>query len=137
MALTALAGPLSNIILSFIGLFLYKCVYAAAMSNPALLDTGFKYNLVMLILEFFNLFCILNLYLGVFNLIPVPPLDGSRILFVVLPDNIYFGVMQYERYIQIALFALLYLGVLSQPLSAACTYILNGMDALLSLLPIF
>ena len=90
-----------------------------------------------IVLEFFSTFCVLNLYLGVFNLIPVPPLDGSRILFVVLPDKLYFGIMKYEQYIQIALIVLLYLGLLSGPLSALCGAILNGMEWLLELIPFF
>lgn len=135
MAISALAGPLSNILMSFAGLFLYRCSAAIINSGIISVDTNFKYNLIMLILSFFFEFSVLNLYLGLFNLIPVPPLDGSRVLFVVLPDNIYFGIMKYERYIQLALMVLLYLGVLTGPLTTVCNYVFSGMNALLSFLP--
>jgi Zn-dependent protease len=59
----------------------------------------------------------INISLAVFNLLPIPPLDGSRILNAVLPDRLYYKLMQYERYIQIGLFILLFTGILSTPLS--------------------
>ena len=58
----------------------------------------------------------LNIGLGIFNLIPIPPLDGSRLLTAFLPTKIYFKIMQYERYISIGLMLLLFTGVLSTPL---------------------
>ena len=58
----------------------------------------------------------------VFNFIPVPPLDGSRILLVVLPQRVYFGLMKYERYIMIALLAAVWMGLLDTPL-----YYLNNI----------
>ncbi len=137
MAVSALAGPLANILMSFIGLIFYKTVLALQWYDVITVNSQFAENLFILVLEFFSTFCVLNLYLGVFNLIPVPPLDGSRILFVVLPDKLYFGIMKYEQYIQIALIVLLYLGLLSGPLSALCGAILNGMEWLLELIPFF
>ena len=137
MAVSALAGPLANILMSFIGLLFYKTVLALQWHDVITVNSKFAGNLFMLVLEFFSTFCVLNLYLGVFNLIPVPPLDGSRILFVFLPDKLYFGIMKYEQYIQIALIVLLYLGLLSGPLSALCGAILNGMEWLLELIPFF
>lgn len=137
MAVSALAGPLANILMSFLGLVLFKSVYALNVHGIVTINSQFAGNLFMLVLDFFSMFCVLNLYLGVFNLIPVPPLDGSRILFVVLPDKLYFGIMKYEQYIQIALIVLLYLGLLSGPLSALCGVILSGMEWLLELIPFF
>ena len=74
----------------------------------------------------------LNLSLGVFNLIPIPPLDGSRIFYIFLPQKWYFGVMKYEKYIQLALLVLLWTGLLSRPLSAAVSWISGGMQWLVS-----
>ena len=137
MAVSALAGPLANILMSFIGLVLYKLTLTLWFEEIIVVESKFAENLIGLVLTFFSDFCVLNLYLGVFNLIPVPPLDGSRILFVVLPDKLYFGIMKYERYIQIALIALLYLGFLTGPLSALCGVILDGMEWLIELIPFF
>ena len=137
MAVSALAGPLANILMSFIGLVLYKLTLTLWFKEIIVVESKFAENLIGLVLTFFSDFCVLNLYLGVFNLIPVPPLDGSRILFVVLPDKLYFGIMKYERYIQIALIALLYLGFLTVPLSIACNAIISGMEWLIELIPFF
>ena len=65
---------------------------------------------------FLQYLVLMNVSLAVFNLIPVPPLDGSRILLVVLPRRIYFGLMKYERYIMIALLAAVWMGLLDTPL---------------------
>lgn len=135
MAISALAGPLANVALSFIAIFLMHIYMALLTPNSAALDTEFKYNLAILVLDFLIQFASLNLYLGLFNLIPVPPLDGSRILFVILPDKYYFGIMKYERYIQIALLLLLYTGLLSGPLSMAFNFVYDGMNNLISLIP--
>ena len=70
--------------------------------------------------------------LAVFNFIPVPPLDGSRILLVVLPRQMYFGLMKYERYIIIVVFVLLALGWLSTPLSWLTDKVLYGISWLIS-----
>jgi len=58
----------------------------------------------------------LNLGLGVFNLIPIPPLDGSKILYRFLPDRVLWKILPYEKYAQFVLFLLLFLDVLSVPL---------------------
>ena len=135
MAITALAGPFSNVLMSFGALLVYRITSVLVISNYALFDTTFKSNLIMLVLDFFLRFSVMNLYLGVFNLIPVPPLDGSRILFVLLPDKYYFGIMKYEQYIRIALFVLLYVGLLDGPLTSAFSLVFDGFNSLISLIP--
>ena len=112
MALSAAAGPASNIVLAYVCMVLYKlCFYLA----PA----GAAWDFVCLV---FGAMVSVNDTLAVFNLLPVPPLDGSRIFNMFLPPRLYFGVMRYERYIMIALFVCLYAGLLDRPLS----WLING-----------
>ncbi len=108
MALVALAGPLSNIVLAFIMLLI----------NNILIVTGLVENAIIEQLYYFLLYiAIISISLAVFNLIPVPPFDGSRILFVFLPQRLYFQIMRYERYIFIGIFVLVYSGLLDGPLN--------------------
>lgn len=108
MALTAFAGPMSNIIMATIFTFLYCMVYYKFMH---LGDTALYTAL------FLSVAAQINISLAVFNLLPIPPLDGSRILNAVLPDRIYFRIMQYERYIVLVIFALIFLNVLDGPIA--------------------
>ena len=134
MALTGLAGPLSNFVLAFIGVLFFRITISLwGLISP---DGNFGNSCFNMLLLFFNLFAQLNLGLGLFNLIPVPPLDGSRIFYVFLPPRIYFGVMKYERFISIAILLLLWSGALSVPLSYLRSYILDGMNWLVGLIPL-
>ncbi|MEG0833627.1 MAG: site-2 protease family protein, partial [Oscillospiraceae bacterium] len=63
------------------------------------------------------------------NLLPVPPFDGSRIFGALLPDKIYFGIMKYEQYIFIVIFALLMFGVLDKPLYIANSAVTSWIDS--------
>ena len=65
----------------------------------------------------------MNLSLAVFNLLPVPPFDGSRIALLFLPQRLYFKAMKYERYIMLAVLVLVFLGLLDTPLS----WLVNAM----------
>ena len=83
--------------------------------------------------EFIALIAIISVGFAVFNLIPLPPLDGSRIAFIFLPDRIYFGLMRYEQYIKLGLLLVLYMGFLDRPLDFVTGHLLNGMYWLTSL----
>lgn len=120
MALTALAGPASNFILAWVFLLLYNLL--AHLFAGAAWDSWVAYAAIFLANA-----AVLSVGLGVFNLFPIPPLDGSRILFAFLPDKLYYGVMRYERYIMLAVLALVWFGVLDRPLSILITNALRGV----------
>ncbi len=132
MAVSALAGPVSNILLSFISLLMQNILkhIAFGMTYAAFLKWE---TIISILLLFFGLAHTMNLYLAVFNLLPIPPLDGSRILFIFLPADKYFKVMKYEQFIALGLIVLLYIGVLNGPLSFITAGISNGMQALINL----
>lgn len=120
MALTALAGPVSNICMGLFGILLFQIFLTIFTAHTA---EGFLFNIQLSVLTLLQYFFSLNISLAVFNLLPVPPLDGSRIFLTFLPPKYYFGIMQYERYIQFALMVLLYLGLLDRPLR----FLVNGL----------
>ncbi|MBQ6262065.1 MAG: site-2 protease family protein [Clostridia bacterium] len=139
MALTALAGPVSNFILGFFGVLVYRILYAIFMKVAGPATSDLAINVMSTTLQFFYMFGVLNVSLGVFNLIPIPPLDGSRILLVFLPTKAYFAVMKYERYIMIGFFVLLFVGrrvgFIFSPISTLVGWVIDGMGWLIGLIP--
>lgn len=119
MALTALAGPASNVLLSAVAAAGYtvSMFYAAYLEQPVLEWLG----------SFFYYIFFLSAGLAVFNLLPLPPLDGSKVLFSALPENWYWRLMRYERYGMYALMVLLLTGALDTPLD----YLRDGLIGLL------
>lgn len=123
MAISAAAGPLSNLCLAFIFAILLKILKVAYGFITFTSETAF---FVMYLLEIMLLSgVVLNINLMIFNLIPIPPFDGSRILYVFLPTELYFKVMRYERYIMIAFILLFATGALSGPLSFLTNLLTN------------
>ncbi len=133
MALCGLAGPVSNLILAFFSMLLYKITAAIFLSFGALSSSAVTLEIV--ILYFFLMFAQMNIYLAIFNLIPVPPFDGSRIFYFILPEKYYFGIMRYERVIMMVVIVILYLGVLDGLLNSVSTAIINLFSNLIGLIP--
>ena len=132
MALTAAAGPLSNVLLALIFTFAFNLVYYAGGLPLWLMwadyaePSGWQYWLMY----FFYICMLLNAGLAVFNLIPISPLDGSKILAIFLPDRAHAWLMRYERYGMLLLALLLVTGLLDTPLIFLRNGLLDGLDAL-------
>lgn len=115
MALTALAGPVSNFLLALLTLLaarIFCDVAAYSETNQRILDC-----LLMVV--------VLSIGLGLFNLVPIPPLDGSKVLFAVLPDRAYDWLMRNERYGMLLLFALVFFDVGSNALSKTIQWVFD------------
>lgn len=109
-AITASMGPLTNTVLGFISAFFYLLFVKLFLEVGYFSDIPMIYNLTYYLARFFGIFFSVNIGLGLFNLIPIPPFDGSRLLNALLPDRIYFKIMKYERQIYLGIVAWLLLG---------------------------
>ncbi len=124
MALTALAGPVTNFIIAFFFTIIYAVFIKVFPFNAISTDTGvFWFMIISYLLSYM---VALNITLGVFNFIPIPPLDGSKILQLIIPDRAYEKIRPYERYISIVFIVLLVSGVLSVPINAVSSFIESG-----------
>lgn len=125
MALTALAGPVSNIVMALIFLVLSN------VASIVYFRTGVAFASATVL--FFQFAAQINVSLAVFNFLPIPPLDGSRIATLIIPTKYYFKIMKYERYIILAVFALIIFGVLNVPLRFLTNLVMNGLGFIANL----
>ena len=126
MAITALAGPLSNILLALLFGALLK---AFSFIDPLdlLTHSEFAANIWTFTGLMLSRGIYINVLFAVFNMMPVPPFDGSRLFFAFLPTKAYFWVQRYERYIYMVFLALLILGIFDYPLSWLTDQLCKGI----------
>ena len=118
MALTALAGPVSNLLMAIVsvGIFRVLLLFGGGVENGMLYANAGAQWLYYAYVVLIQVFASVNIGLAVFNLLPIPPLDGSRIFSAILPRKWSYVLDKYEQYIMIGLFVLLFTGVLDTPL---------------------
>ena len=121
-ALVSLAGPVSNFLLAAVLLFVRQFLIFSSVMPVYVLGLMVHYAAIM------------SIGLGVFNLIPVPPLDGSKILFSFLPWQQAAKYAKYEQYIQFGLLVLLFVGVLDVPLDFCISHIYSWLSALVTVI---
>ena len=119
LALTALAGPFANLLLGLFTMVVFKVYvfYGDMNSTSGLMFGQVIYTILWT-----------NLTLSVFNLLPVPPLDGSKILDAVLPFSIRMKIKKAEKFFYVALILLLYLGFLQIPLNFLSNLLFSGLN---------
>jgi Zn-dependent protease len=117
MAITALAGPLSNFVLAFLALILANIL---APLIPSSLWAERALNFLLLLAS-------LSVGLGVFNLLPFPPLDGSKVVESLLPDRVYYKILRYEHFGILVLMAVLWTGILNVPLYTVRSLVMNWL----------
>lgn len=127
MAVVAFAGPLSNLIAAFLGMVILKLLSFLPLTFPF---AEYILIFVVVLIQY-------NIGLAVFNLIPIPPLDGSKVFLPMLPDKLYYDIMRYEHLGWILLVVSLSLGVLDPIIMNVRGAIIGLFSFLLGGVPFF
>ena len=122
MALTAVAGPLCNLLITLVFLFLYGLLYLPLQKNGTAAG-GF-------VLDTLYISAYLSLALAIFNLLPIPPLDGSKVLFSLMDERRYAWLMRYERYGMLILLVAVATGLFRSPLSTVTEWVYDRLFVL-------
>lgn len=128
MALTAVAGPITNLLQALLFMVLHKLMYIILLALPQSIEYYTAINIFDALGYVFYILTVISISLAVFNLVPIPPLDGSRIMGLFLPDKAYYGLMRYERYFMFGMFIILSTGILSAPLSIVNNFVYGILD---------
>lgn len=132
MVITALAGPISNLILAFVSVFAAELL--AKLANHG---TGIMQTVITVACAMLYVLATMNVSLAVFNLIPIPPLDGSKVLNALLPSRLYFKLMQFERYGLLILIILINTPIFTRLLNFLVRMVYALFSLLLNLIPFF
>lgn len=116
MALVALAGPVANIVAALTGALIICAIFAFSTTMGAV---------VSFILSFLQYYVIVNVSVAAFNLLPVPPLDGSKIIGALMPQRIYYKFLQYQNIIYIVFLFLMLTGGLSSTIGVIQNFLYN------------
>lgn len=119
MAITALAGPAANFVIALVFTLIYGALFLPLLRNGGAF-AGFLLDMLFRTVY-------LSTALAIFNLIPIPPLDGSKVLGALLSDQTYFKLMRYERYGMILLLVVVSTGILGRPLSTATGFVIDRL----------
>lgn len=134
--LVSLAGPFTNLVIATVSAFLY---FSSIVVQYHLVANGFDGKQILticsLVQSFFALSVSLNVGYAVFNMIPIPPLDGSRLLTACMPRKAAIWFFKYEHIIQLVLFALIILDVLNGPISYAIRFVIGLIESFVGLFP--
>ena len=123
MAISAAAGPISNLVIALFSLMISKVIMYSSFA--------FGYNWVLDTLHtIFITMCSINITLAIFNLMPFPPFDGSRIFNYFMSDKLYFKIMEHEQTIFMVVFVLLMFGVLDAPLNFLVNFAFSMLNKL-------
>ena len=125
MMLTAIAGPISNLIAALVGMIVFQIL-------GSLMYEGYSFSGIGMIVFYF---IVINVNLCVFNMLPVPPLDGSRLMTYLLPPKAAFWFIKNERFFYGIVMLLMITGILSIPLSFLSDLVLSGLSFLTSWIP--
>ncbi len=128
MAITAIAGPLANFIMAFLAILIAVLISIIADA------VGSYPNLPLEVSRVFVSFAFTNLSLMVFNLIPIPPLDGSKVLGILLPNRTYYNVLRYEQYAIILIMLLSLTGVFSSIIGGGVSVMISLIMKIINLL---
>ncbi len=130
MILVSLAGPLSNIILGFLSMFIWGIIVKLINVGVIVAQSANVANFIVNAQDFFQTLVLVNISLAVFNMIPVPPLDGSRLVSSFIPEESYYRFARYEQYIGLVFLALVVLlpdNIFSKVISFFAVPIYNSM----------